>query len=52
MKSDSYYCDDCEINIAEIFQYEGNFCLKCWQDRTHTSNYSKVKEEESSSINS
>jgi len=27
-------CDKCEINQAEIFQSEGSFCLRCWQENT------------------
>jgi hypothetical protein len=29
----SIICDMCDKE-ALIFQNDGNFCLKCWQDRT------------------
>jgi hypothetical protein len=28
-------CDICKIRLASIFQEEGNYCLECWQERTH-----------------
>ena len=28
------FCDICTLE-AVIFQEEGNFCLDCWQERTH-----------------
>ena len=28
-------CNNCRINIAEIFQESGEFCLHCWQERTY-----------------
>jgi hypothetical protein len=28
-------CNHCRINVAEIFQESGEFCLDCWQDRTN-----------------
>jgi hypothetical protein len=28
-------CDHCRLNIAEIFQESGEFCLYCWQERTN-----------------
>jgi hypothetical protein len=30
-------CDICEIRLASIFQEDGNYCLECWQERTHPS---------------
>jgi hypothetical protein len=27
-------CDRCEIKEAEIFQYEGKYCVVCWQEKT------------------
>jgi hypothetical protein len=27
-------CDHCKINLAEIFQESGNYCLYCWQEIT------------------
>jgi hypothetical protein len=27
----------CKIMSARIFQEEGNYCLECWQERTHPS---------------
>lgn len=29
-------CDSCTVAAAEIFQVYGNYCLECWQARTHT----------------
>ena len=28
-------CNHCRINVAEIFQESGEFCLHCWQERTY-----------------
>jgi hypothetical protein len=28
-------CNHCRTNIAEIFQESGEFCLRCWQERTY-----------------
>jgi hypothetical protein len=28
-------CNSCRINVAEIFQESGEFCLHCWQERTY-----------------
>jgi hypothetical protein len=28
-------CNNCRINVAEIFQESGEFCLHCWQERTY-----------------
>jgi hypothetical protein len=30
-------CDICKIRLAGIFQEDGNYCLECWQERTHPS---------------
>ncbi|MFY9797967.1 MAG: hypothetical protein WCC17_21095 [Candidatus Nitrosopolaris sp.] len=32
-----FSCDICKIRLASIFQQEGNYCLECWQERTHPS---------------
>jgi hypothetical protein len=32
--SPSKSCDHCRLNVAEIFQESGEFCLHCWQERT------------------
>jgi hypothetical protein len=29
-------CMECQAKPAEIFQVNGEFCLECWQDITHT----------------
>ena len=31
----SVTCNHCQTNIAEILQESGEFCLHCWQERTH-----------------
>jgi hypothetical protein len=28
-------CNQCQNNMAEIFQESGEFCLHCWQERTY-----------------
>ena len=33
--SNSQYCNNCKSKIAEIFQYNGDYCVECWQDYTH-----------------
>ena len=33
--SESQYCNNCKHKIAEIFQFNGDYCLECWQDYTH-----------------
>jgi hypothetical protein len=30
-------CQLCENADAEIFQVDGDYCLECWQEKTHTS---------------
>ncbi len=36
-KSDTLIiCELCKKAKAEIFQVDGNYCLSCWQDKTHT----------------
>ncbi len=30
-------CELCKDADAEIFQVDGNYCLDCWQEKTHTS---------------
>jgi hypothetical protein len=27
-------CNKCQVNVAEIFQESGEFCLHCWQKIT------------------
>jgi hypothetical protein len=29
-------CVECQVKPAEIFQINGEYCLECWQDITHT----------------
>jgi len=29
-------CESCKEAKAEIFQIDGNYCLSCWQAKTHT----------------
>jgi len=29
-------CSRCEVKPAEIFQINGEYCLDCWQNITHT----------------
>jgi hypothetical protein len=31
-----YQCIECQVNPAEIFQINGEYCLECWQEITHT----------------
>jgi hypothetical protein len=31
-----YLCMECQAKPAEIFQINGEYCLDCWQDITHT----------------
>jgi len=33
--SKSQYCNNCKSKVAEIFQFNGDYCLECWQDYTH-----------------
>ena len=28
-------CNDCRYRVAEIFQVNGDYCLHCWQEKTH-----------------
>ena len=28
-------CNNCKTRFAKIFQEDGDYCLKCWQERTH-----------------
>lgn len=34
--TDSYQCVQCHLKPAEIFQINGEYCLECWQEITHT----------------
>lgn len=34
--TDSYRCVQCHLRPAEIFQINGEYCLECWQEITHT----------------
>ncbi len=29
-------CQLCEKALAEIFQVDGDYCINCWQEITHT----------------
>jgi hypothetical protein len=29
-------CQSCKRDKAEIFQVDGDYCLICWQEKTHT----------------
>ena len=31
-----FVCKECQVKPAEIFQVNGEYCLECWQDITHT----------------
>jgi len=31
----TYSCSSCDVKHADIFQVEGDYCLDCWQKRTH-----------------
>lgn len=33
---ESCQCIECQVKPAEIFQVNGEFCLECWQEITHT----------------
>jgi hypothetical protein len=33
---ESYQCIECDAKPAEIFQINGEYCLECWQEITHT----------------
>ncbi len=28
-------CNNCKTRFAKIFQEDGDYCLECWQERTH-----------------
>jgi hypothetical protein len=28
-------CNDCRDRVAEIFQVNGEYCLRCWQEKTY-----------------
>jgi hypothetical protein len=30
----TYSCNSCDAEHADIFQIEGDYCLDCWQKRT------------------
>ena len=34
--AESYQCRECRVKPAEIFQINGEYCLECWQEITHT----------------
>lgn len=34
--AESYQCMECQVKPAEIFQINGEYCLECWQEITHT----------------
>lgn len=36
-KEDVQYCIICKKRLADIFQFNGEFCCECWQRRTETS---------------
>jgi hypothetical protein len=31
-----FVCMKCQVKLAEIFQVNGEYCLECWQEITHT----------------
>jgi hypothetical protein len=33
---ESIQCEHCQLRAAEIFQINGEYCLECWQEITHT----------------
>ena len=33
---ESCQCMQCQVKPAEIFQINGEYCLECWQEITHT----------------
>ena len=33
---ESLRCIECQSKPAEIFQINGEYCLECWQEITHT----------------
>ena len=34
--AESCVCVECQLKPAEIFQINGEYCLDCWQEITHT----------------
>jgi hypothetical protein len=36
-KENVHYCIICKKRLADIFQFNGEFCCECWQRRTETS---------------
>jgi hypothetical protein len=36
-KETVHYCIICKKRLADIFQFNGEFCCECWQRRTETS---------------
>jgi len=36
LEIESYQCIQCQYRPAEIFQINGEYCLECWQEITHT----------------
>ncbi len=34
--AESLRCIQCQSKPAEIFQINGEYCLECWQEITHT----------------
>ena len=35
-ETESNQCIQCQEKPAEIFQINGEYCLECWQEITHT----------------
>ena len=35
-ETEPYRCIQCQVKPAEIFQINGEYCLECWQEITHT----------------
>jgi hypothetical protein len=35
-EGESFRCVECLLRPAEIFQINGEYCLECWQEITHT----------------
>jgi hypothetical protein len=35
-ETESLQCIQCQVKPAEIFQINGEYCLECWQEITHT----------------
>jgi hypothetical protein len=34
--AESYVCVECQVKPADIFLINGEYCLDCWQEITHT----------------